>query len=267
MKKRLLDVIFASDKRKNVLLLLQNGPQEMDALLKSLETTRQASLPQMKILEEHYLVFHYNDIYELTTIGKLIVDWMKPLLSTINVFDSDVQYWRTHDFSFMPTDLFKRINELESCTIKSPSTEMMYDAHADFNQMTKAHEFQFSITSFFYPHFTDIFMELLSNDVDMHVIISQNLFDKLKAENYQDIERLVNNKSVHLYVYQKKMQFLAFVFNETSVMMSPLKISGEFDNKHIVCKGPDAVRWAQDFAEYYLKDSIPLTKSMLADES
>jgi predicted transcriptional regulator len=58
MKKPLLDVIFASEKRKNVLLVLQEGPKQMETLLESLGTIRQALLPQIRILEEHYLVAH-----------------------------------------------------------------------------------------------------------------------------------------------------------------------------------------------------------------
>jgi predicted transcriptional regulator len=51
------------------LIILQEGPTEMENLLKYLETTRQALLPQTKILEDNYLVTHYNDTYELTIIG------------------------------------------------------------------------------------------------------------------------------------------------------------------------------------------------------
>ena len=76
MKKTLIDVIFASEKRKAVLLLLKEEPKETQDILKSLDTTRQALLPQMKVLEEHHLVSHYNDTYELTTIGKpLLMIW------------------------------------------------------------------------------------------------------------------------------------------------------------------------------------------------
>lgn len=77
MKKSLLDVLFMSEKRRRVLLLLQDGTKEMEDILKSLDTTRQALLPQIRILKEHCLIDHYDDTYELTTIGKLIVDDIK----------------------------------------------------------------------------------------------------------------------------------------------------------------------------------------------
>ncbi|OPY18995.1 MAG: hypothetical protein A4E24_01750 [Methanomethylovorans sp. PtaU1.Bin093] len=72
-----------SDKRKKVLLLLQDGPKGMDHLLKYLDTTRPALLPQMRVLEDSYLIIHYKDSYELTTIGKILFDEIVPLLNTL----------------------------------------------------------------------------------------------------------------------------------------------------------------------------------------
>ncbi|MDW7733504.1 MAG: hypothetical protein SCH66_13885 [Methanolobus sp.] len=71
MKKQITEVLLASDKRKNVLLLLQEGPLKMETLLESLDTTRSALLPQIKILKENHLISKSQDTYELTTIGKL----------------------------------------------------------------------------------------------------------------------------------------------------------------------------------------------------
>ena len=108
MKKPLLDVLFMSEKRKQVLLLLQEGPQEMEEVLKSLGTNRQALLPQIRILEEHYLVDHYRDTYELTVVGKLIVDKMKPFLDTLETIDNHISYWGTHDIDFIPPSYYKK---------------------------------------------------------------------------------------------------------------------------------------------------------------
>lgn len=52
MEKLLLEVIFASEKRKEVLLLLQDGARGIEDILDSVGTTRTSLLPQMKILEK-----------------------------------------------------------------------------------------------------------------------------------------------------------------------------------------------------------------------
>lgn len=81
----MLDVLFMSEKRKGVLLLLKDGTKETEYLLDCLDTTRQALLPQIRVLQEHCLVSHSKDAYELTAIGKLIVDEMTLLLDKIEV--------------------------------------------------------------------------------------------------------------------------------------------------------------------------------------
>jgi predicted transcriptional regulator len=258
MKKALLDVIFASEKRKNTLMLLQDGAKEMEYLLRSLGTTRQALLPQMRILEEHYLIDHYDDTYELTTIGKLTVDEMLPLLNTLEVVDVHIDYWGTHDFGFIPPHLFKRIKEIREYTIMSPSNEKMYEAHNTAIETSK--KYHYSITTFFYPDFKDQFSQILSEGAEMHVILSQSLFNKLKIDNYNDFKELLINDLVHFYLYPKKLGLLAFVYNEQMVMISPLKSNGSFDNKHIICENPGAVDWAKEVFEYYLKDSIPISE-------
>lgn len=258
MKKNLIDVIFASQKRMNVLLLLKEGPREIEELLACINTNRQTLLPQMKVLKEHHLILHENDTCELSTIGKLIVHKLVPLSNLTNVIDSDVDYWGTHDLNFIPSHLLERINELGTCRILHPPLERMHEVHAEFNEISKDQKFQYSITTFFYPHFLEIFAELTANKVNMHVIISQVLFDRLKTQNIEELKEIISNKLVHLYVYRKKMDFLSFVFNENTVMMSPLSINRDFDNKHIICKSPDAVRWAREVFEHYLKNSIQI---------
>ena len=256
MKKSLLDVIFASDKRKNVLLLLQDGAKEMEYLLKSLNTTRTALLPQIRMLEEHYLVSHNKDIYELTDIGKLLVDEMKSLVNTIDIFDTDIDYWGTHDLSFIPLHLLDRITEIEECMIFNPSNEEMFEAHNASIETSK--NYHYSITTFFYPHFRDIFSQILSEGAEMHVIIPQSLYDKLRIDNYTDFKELLGNDLVHFYLYPKKMNLFAFVINEKMIMISLLKMNGSFDNRHIISEKPSAIKWARDVFDYYLKYSAPI---------
>ena len=52
----LLNVISASDKRRNLLILLNSGPQEWDDIKRILNVTSTGMLPQIKILEEEHLI-------------------------------------------------------------------------------------------------------------------------------------------------------------------------------------------------------------------
>jgi predicted transcriptional regulator len=260
MKKALLDVLFASEKRKKVLLFLKSGHKEMEVILEYLNTTRQALLPQIRTLEDYHLILHYDDTYELTNIGKLIVDEMIPLLSTVEVLDVDVDYWGTRKLDFIPPHLLKRLDELGVCKKINPTIQEMYEIHDEFYEVSKKSTSHFAITAAFHPHFPRLFQELISNNVHIYVIMSSELFDKLRTDNYTDLAELVNNKFVHFFIHHEKMDFLSFMHNDYCLMMSPLREDGEFDNKHIRCCNPDALKWGKDLFEYYQNSSVPVTK-------
>ncbi len=258
MKKRLLDVICASDKRKNVLLLLQNGPQEMDALLKSLDTTRHALLPQMKILKEHHLVSHNRDTCELTIIGKLIVEKMIPLLKKTEVLDIDIDYWGTHDFDFIPSNLLERIGELRNHEIINPPLIELYEVHKTYHEV-KTPEYVYSIGNIFYPNYQSRFTEMIDNKITIHYIVSENLFNKVRYESYEHLKLFLESGYFNLYVYHEKINFLFFTFDDYHLVMNPFKKDGNVDNIYIICNTEDALNWGKELFDYYLRDSTPIT--------
>lgn len=260
MKKTLLDVVFRSDKRKNVLLLLQNKPQEMEILLKFLGTTRQGLLPQMRILEDHHLISHYDDTYKLTTIGKLLVDEMVPLLGTTDVFDEGIDYWGTRNLDFIPLYLLEKIGELKDCEIINPPLTELYSIHMSLNPEYKVSSTVYIVTTILYPGFNSMFTEMLENNITTYYIVSQELLNKIKAEYRAEFANLIKNEFFKMYVYNKEMKFLYFTFDSVHSLISILKSNGEFDNKFILCKGQSAVDWTKELYEYYLEDSVPVTE-------
>ncbi|WP_406657830.1 winged helix-turn-helix domain-containing protein [Methanolobus sp. ZRKC2] len=248
-----------SEKRKNLLVLLEDGPKEMEMILRSLKTSRQALLPQIRILEEHHLIVKSDDTYELTTIGRLILNDMVPLLKTCQLFDVDINYWGTHNFDFIPNHLLRRINELEKCRTVSPPITEIYELVAEFHQGSKKSRSVFAITTFLHPNFTTLFSELMSNNTNIYMIISRELFSKLQTDYQGNLPDVFQNKLFYLYVYPKEMSFLSLIFNDFDILISPLKRGGGFDNKYIMCSSKSALEWGKDLFDCFLKDSDPLT--------
>ncbi|WP_340818277.1 winged helix-turn-helix domain-containing protein [Methanolobus sp. WCC4] len=259
MKKPLLDVVFSSRKRRDTLILLQEAPQEMDYLLKSLDTNRQALLPQVKILEKHYLVTKSDDVYELTKIGKLIVDEVKPLLDTVSVFDSDIEYWGTHDLNFIPPYLLKRLHELSPCKVISKiSPAQLYEPSENVIEKAKHSKVQTSVTTFLFPNFASILKDFTKNGVKMRLIVTQKLLSKIRDE-MEEIRFLLNNGNHEVFLYSKEMNFASFGTNDFCFMARALTKKGEYDMKYIMSCEPSAIQWGNELFEYYLKDSIPIS--------
>lgn len=255
MIKPLLDVIFASDKRKNALLFLRDGPKEMSAILDHLSTTRQAMLPQIRTLESHKLVTGSGDIYRLTTIGQLIVDEMATFLGMIDVFDCDVEYWGNHILDFIPTYLLKRMNELGSCTrIEVPLPEM-FDEDEHFLEEAERTKYLYMITAFLFPNFKKTFLDLLSKGVDISVIITKELYEKLIQEDLEDFRHCSQIAKIQFFVHPDAFNFLSVSLTDHAVMLRLLTEEGNYDNKRFICSSKSARKWGKDLFEHYRESS------------
>lgn len=261
MKKALLDVIFASDKRKEVLLLLADGPKEMESLLSALDTTRQSLLPQVRILEEHYLVDHSKDLYRLTDIGHLVVRKAIPLLDSVAVLETDIEYWGTRELEFIPPDLLKRLGELGKCKVLDPPLTEIHYVHSRFHEANKKADSLFVVTTFFFANYITLFRELVASDTDTYFVISPDLLEKLRKDvnSNESLKKVLENELFHLYVYNKNMEIISFAFNDCCTLMRILTTEGRTDHKMLVCYDSGAVEWARELFDHYMKDAIPVS--------
>ncbi|MDK2825038.1 Predicted transcriptional regulator, contains HTH domain [Methanolobus vulcani] len=260
MKKKLIEVIFSSEKRKSTLMLLQDGPKEIDFILKNLKTTRNALLAQIKMLEEYNLVKHIDDTYELTKIGQLIVHDMSPLLKTINALDSDMDYWGTHNTDFIPPELFERIGELGECEVVDLSLTDSYQLNSSVVKTTFLSDSFFVITSFFHPDYPRVFDEMTKKNIRLCIIVSEDVLKRIQNQHSSHFTKLLNRDLFNLYVYQKDMQFQVLAHNNHCFLLRLLNNSGNIDIKHLLTFNPSALEWAQEIFEYYLKDAISISE-------
>ncbi|WP_292465014.1 winged helix-turn-helix domain-containing protein [Methanolobus sp.] len=260
MKKPLLDVLFMSEKRKNALLLLNDGPQEMEYLLKSLGTTRQALLPQIRVLEEHHLVTSDKDIYQLTTLGKLITKDMISLLDVVDFLDVNIEYWGTHKLDFMPQHLFERMDELKACTVIEIPLHEIFEENKQFTEGAKKSKAVYTVTSYSFPNFERILSELIANNVSISIIITEELFRKLFNEHFDNTQALIKSPNINLYMYSGSFDFLSFSINDYNMLLQLLTKDGNPDNKDVICSSKSALQWGKELFEYYLKDSKLITE-------
>ncbi|KXS40048.1 MAG: hypothetical protein AWU59_2688 [Methanolobus sp. T82-4] len=83
-KKSLIDVMFKSELRVNILLLLYQGEKSLHTLGEKLDIEKRI----LKIMEDHYLIKSDLHTYELTAIGLVLINKILPLLDCLG----DLEY-------------------------------------------------------------------------------------------------------------------------------------------------------------------------------
>ncbi len=97
-----MDMVFLSEKRKNLLLFLKSGPKNIDEIKEILQVSSTSILPQIKKLKEQKLVLQEDKTYELAPIGKVLVEKMGPIVSTLELFEENFEYWAERDLRGIP---------------------------------------------------------------------------------------------------------------------------------------------------------------------
>lgn len=255
MKKTLIDILFMSEKRKETLLLLQDDVKEMKDLLRLLKTNRQSLLPQMRILEEHHLVTHEKDTYELTNIGKLIVSEMAPLVRTAETLDIDIDYWGTHNLDFIPPHLLERIDELQECKVFKPNVVDMFEINKDFVESAMKSNSIYLISTIMHPAFPSILSNFVRSNRSVQMIISRELFDKLKEEWFTIFKEFIDSGGVKFYLYTAGLNVTTLAITDSCFILRLLSSNNEFSNKQLICSDPESHQWSKDLFQHYLERS------------
>ncbi len=260
MKDELLDVLFTSEKRKNVILLLRDGPQEMDLILSSLGTSRQALLPQMKILKNRKLIYQSDDAYGLTNIGKIIADKMKPLLGLIETVDENSQYLKTHNLDGVPEPFLSRLHEIRDFVVVEPSHINSHQLNmGHFKEAIKSKAVYF-VATYMHPESPLILERLVKNGICVSLILTEEFVRKLVTENCDVLKYYLTCDNLKIYTSKKEITISSLTVVDTGFQLRLLYKDGEFSNKQILCYNPQAHQWGKDLHDHYLKDAELITE-------
>ena len=251
----LLNIISASDKRRNLLILLHSGPQEWDDIKRILKVTSTGMLPQIKILEEENLIRRDGRKFFLTPMGKILTTRMMPLVRTMDVLDKNRKFWGEHDLGVLPEEILLDIGDLGNYEVIASSDVEIYESHDVFiKNISQANTIR-GISHMVHPNYPELFLRFARAGKETSLILTPAAF-KIVNEKYHDplAEWLTYDKS-SLRVTSTNIRF-SFIVTESFFSMALFFKNGVFDSKHDVnSHDSSAIRWGERLFTYYQERS------------
>jgi predicted transcriptional regulator len=249
----LLDLILFSEKRKAFLLLLKEGPKNIEEILEKIQVPRTALLPQIKKLKEENLVLHEDGFYKLSIIGEIIVEKMQPLVETLQIFEKNENFWIDRRLCPIPPSLMKRINELGTYHIIEPDLSHTFDLNAEFVNYLFASSSIHIFFSYFHPQFPDLFLRLASKGIEISLVLSEAVCLRFQEDFQAEGEEFLKMENTKLFILERKeIEIPAVVASTDKVMVLGLfNENGRFDRQYIVSSNQRAIKWGEDLFEYY----------------
>lgn len=260
MESSLVDLVFRSDKRKNLLLLLESGSRNIDEIKSELDVTATSILPQIKKLIDNDLVVQEDRMYSLTVLGEFIVKKVKPLISALDVVEKNNRYWTGHDLNVIPRHLLERIAELEDCILVEPDLNHIYEpAQEIIDSMANAKRVA-TFASYFNPAYLPLYLELGRKDVEIALNFTQSVWDHLSNEHAGMIKEAMDMDNVSLFVAKEGMKLTEITVTDKIMLLGLFDKNGKFDQQFIMSLKPSALRWGQELFDYFRSLSRQVNK-------
>lgn len=251
----LLDIITSSDKRKRLLLLLQDGPKTMSEILSYLNFTTTGMLPQIRKLEEWNLVTQDGKMYLLTEIGQVITRHLCPLVKTVEVIEKQEDFWKLHDIRSIPSPLLMKIYQLGNYRIIESSIEEIYEPHKEFLENILKSKKLLGISPIVHPIYPDFFLQLAEKGIEVSFILTKKAFNKVEKEYHDKLAHVLSLQNVSLYISDDDIK-LACVSTDRFFSVSFFLKNGVFDSRNdVVSFDESALLWGEELFNYFRERS------------
>jgi predicted transcriptional regulator len=253
----ILSILTFSEKRKDILFLVEESPKTLSEIKDYFNVKSPEILPRLKEMEDTNVIIRHDGVYQLTSMGKVLAKYYKPFLDTIKAVEANKDFWKDHDLDAIPETLLSRIQELKDCKIVNNEHEHIFDSHKSFMDNTLSSSYFMGFASVFLPSFPKTFLELARKNIPTSVIITPNVFFKLKDEHKTDIEEFINYKHTSLYVSEKTK--VSFAVTDRFFSLSLFFTNGSFDHSSdLVGFDSASIKWGEDLFKNYKDNSIEI---------
>ena len=247
----LLNIIISSEKRRNLLILLKDGPQTWDTIKDELNVTATGMLPQIKILEDEHLIIREGRVYSLSDLGRVVVHYLEPFDMTLRVLDAQKEFWQDHDMSAIPWHMLLRLSELGKVSIIESSDEEIYESHSHFQEIVLSSKSVRGMAHMVHPTYPDLFLHLAKKNVGTGLIITRKVFNIVRTKYGKKLSEWLTYPDSDMYVLDEDIR-LSFIITDTHLSLTLFYHNGVFDSKRdLVSSDPSALKWGEDLFSYF----------------
>ncbi|MDD2440055.1 MAG: winged helix-turn-helix domain-containing protein [Methanosarcinaceae archaeon] len=256
MNKSLLGLLFLSEKRKNILLLLRDGePRSVDTLREALGESETSLQPQLKKLREKHLVVKEKNLYSLSKIGKVIVEKLPPLLNTVQIFEKREAFWAERDLKAIPLSFQKRIGELGKYRISEPDSCNHFKLIPEFPSYLKNSREIMIFLSYFHPLLPAHFLKHAQKSRKITLIVNEKVMERSISDFRAETEAFLGLENTKIYLCKEPGAIPSILTTDFFMAIAFFPKTDRFDRTYVLSFDKSALCWGKELFEYYKSNS------------
>ncbi len=233
----------------------------MDEITEALQVTSTSILPQIKKLKDMSLVVQEDRSYTLSLIGTVLVEKMQPLVSTIEIFEDNFEYWSEKDLQGIPLSFKKRLGELGKCKLIQPDLDRMFELAQEVVENLSGSSYVFEAIAYFHPPMISLCQELAKKGVEFSFLMSESVYERYYTGYPEDFRNMLDLKNVKFFQYSGDLKIASLTVTDKFFMISLFpKNQKHFDRESLICYEPSALKLGTDLFNELLLDSTQVAE-------
>lgn len=260
MKQSHVNLIFSSNRKKDLLLLLKKGPRDIDEIKELLKVDSSSIQPHIKKMKDYDLIIEEDKIYCLSKKGEIIVENMESLLNTAEVFERNIEYWKTHELTSIPDFLLERIDELENFELLEPNAEYLAETPKKILENMLASKEIMTFVSYFHPEAPSIYANLSKKGAKITLCMTENVVKRLFSGYQDEAKRLCRAENSKMFILRKKAKIPSVIVTDRFLAFKLFETDGKLRDQLIVCSEDKALLWGRELFEHCMETAEPLNE-------
>ena len=244
------DLVFLSEKRKNVLLLLLKGPKDMEEIKKALDMSYVAIQPQIKKLRDNNLVVQDKCKFRLSSVGVLVAKKVSDSVDTFHVLEKNFKYWITRDLSSIPPHILDRIGELGDCDVIEPDMNHVLEPSKVLTDNIVKSKHVAAFFSYFSPIIPNTYFETANKGTQISIIMTSLVFKRILTDFHSELKHFLSLENTNLSVYDGNIA-LTCTITDWLFGLVLLDEDGVFTHRTLVTLNPQGLEWGKDLFLHY----------------
>ncbi len=129
---------------------------------------------------------------------------MNPLLNTIEVIEENPQYWATRDLSSIPSEFTRKLGKLGDCMVIEPDINHLFDLPEEYTENLHKSAKVKTMFSYFHPLYPAMYSEIAERGVELDLIFTEMVYERMIAECYEEINTMANAKNTNLFILRNE---------------------------------------------------------------
>lgn len=246
----IVELVCRSEKRKNLLVYLKDGPQNLAAIKKALNVTSTGVLPQIKLLKDNDILVQKDDEYELSIFGNIVLQKILPIFKLTNTLEKNPEYWFSRDISALPMQFMERLGDLGDSKVIEPDINSLFDPPQELIDHLLVSRHVAAITSYFHPYYAKHFIGLAKKGVEINLIFTNDVYERIAEDYGKDAEVFFEMDNTSIYIHEGNLPVVSMVCADGFFLLSLLNQKGIYDHNKLISISEEAIKWGHDLFEY-----------------